>query len=87
MPYLIPLRLFLIHKVPGHDDLAHCDSPFEEWCRAGNRQVDQQAGIANAQRPLYFERVWSGYQAYRQTWKSWVKDQIRFQLAGGSGCP
>ena len=26
-------------------------------------------------------RVWSGYQAYRQTWKSRVKDQIRFQSA------
>ena len=72
---------FLIHKVPGHDDLAHCDSPFEEWCLAGNRQADRQAGIANAQRPLYFERVWSGYQAFRQTWKSRVKDQIRFQSA------
>ena len=72
---------FLIHKVPGHDDISNCESPFEEWCRAGNRQADKQAGLSNTQRPLYFERVWSGYQAYRQTWKSLVKDQIRFQLA------
>ena len=33
------------------------------------------------QRPLYFERIWQGYIAYRRQWKNLVREQVAFQLA------
>ena len=69
------------HKVPAHDDESACLSPYEDWCRIHNAKADFQAGLINLQRPLHFERIWSGYIAYRQQWKELVQSQVAFQLA------
>ena len=69
------------HKVPAHDDESACCSPYEDWCRIHNAKADFQAGLTNLQRPIYFERIWQGYIAYRRQWKNLVREQVAFQLA------
>ena len=70
-----------IHKVAAHDSESSCTSPLEEWCWRYNSLADKQAGITNMQRPLYFERIWRGFQSFRTIWKQRVKWQVAFQLA------
>ena len=45
---------FVFTKVTAHQNLDDCESALEEWACVHNRLVDQQASVANQQRPPAF---------------------------------
>lgn len=67
-----------IHKVFSHGDPEQNISPFEDWCHEWNRQADQQAMFANLTRPVFFQRLWRGYQQWRNLWKRRVQLHSEF---------
>ena len=70
-----------VHKVSSHEHETDSTSPLGDFCRKWNDKADQQAALANIQRPLWFEKVWTGYMNFRNHWKALVARHNAFVLA------
>ena len=58
----------LVHKVASHLTEFDSASPCEDFAIYWNRVADQQAGLANMVRPLWFQQVWRRFQDHRNLW-------------------
>ncbi len=69
-----------IHKVASHLSDQDRDSPESDWCSKWNSVADAQAARANRVRPSWFEKIWDGFQRYRQQWSEYSRFVQSFHL-------